>query len=63
MKSAKELSKRRSLKLAIIIAASLSLAGFAWSDRSYRPERVEGSSMTEADIATSPDPEKARGGF
>ncbi len=63
MKSTTGFSKRRSLKLAIIIAACLSLAGFAWSDRTYRPERVEGSSMTEADIATSPDPEKAKAAF
>ncbi len=63
MKSATEFSKRRSLKLAIIVGAFLLLAGFAWSDVRNRPERVEGSSMTEADIAIAPDPEKAKAAF
>jgi hypothetical protein len=63
MKAEKDSSKRRGLKLAIIIGACLCLAGFAWSERLSRLDRVEGSSMTEADAALAPDPEKAKAAF
>ena len=63
MKSAMNFSKHRSLKFAVIVAACLLLAGFAWSDKRDRADRVVGSSMTEADIATAPDPEKAKAAF
>ncbi len=52
----------RDLKLAILITALLTLCGFAWSDRD-RFERVEATVMTEANIATAPDPEKAKAAF
>jgi cytochrome c5 len=63
MKSAMDLPKRRGMKLAIIIGACLLLAGFAWSERLVRVDRVEGSSITDADLATAPDPEKAKAAF
>lgn len=63
MRSAKGFSKDRSLKSAIIAAAFLTVASFAWSDQRNRPERVEGSTIAEADIETAPDPEKAKAAF
>lgn len=63
MESTTGFSKRTSLKLLIIAAGCLLLAGFAWSNQRNRPERVDGSSMTEAEIATAPDPEKAKAAF
>ena len=63
MKSATVFSKRTGLKLTVVAIAFLTLAGFAWSERGNLPERVEGSSMTEADIETAADPEKARAAF
>ena len=63
MKSATEFSKARIPRLAIILAACVLLAGFAWSERGNRPERLEGSSISEDDIAATPNPEKAKAAF
>jgi cytochrome c5 len=60
MKSATHFSKRRLLKLSVIVGLCLLLAGFAWSER---PPRVDGSSMNDETIASSPDPAKAKAAF
>ena len=64
MESSTRFSKRSGLKLGVIAAACLLLAGFAWSASQRNLfERVPGSTMTEADIAMAPDPEKAKAAF
>ena len=63
MKSAAHFSKHRGLKLAVIVGISFMLAGFAWSERRDRTDRVDGSSMTEESIASAPDPAKAKAAF
>jgi cytochrome c5 len=63
MKSTIDFSKRRTLKLAVIIGICLLLAGVAWSERRDLSDRVEGSSMTEETVALAPDPAKAKAAF
>ena len=63
MKSAIDFSKRRTLKLVVIVGICFSLVGFAWSESSDRINRVEGSEMNEASISSAPDPEKAKAAF
>jgi cytochrome c5 len=62
MRSNTDFSTSGGLKLVIIVGVSLTLAAFAWSDRD-RIEHAAASSMTEADIANAPDPEKAKAAF
>jgi cytochrome c5 len=57
------ISKRGGVKLVVIVGACLLLAGFAWSDRRDRLDRVDGSSMTEENIVTAADPAKAKAAF
>lgn len=56
-------SKRSGLKLALIAAACLLLAGFAWSSQRNGFERVAGSTMTERDVEMADNPEKAKAAF
>ena len=63
MKTTTDFSKRAGFKLAVILGTCLLLAGFAWSDRLDREERVEGSTISEETIAAAPDPAKAKAAF
>lgn len=56
-------AKRNILKLFIILAASLTLAGFALSERSDQVNKIEASVINENALAASPDPEKAKAAF
>jgi len=54
---------RNLLKLAVVLAALLALAGLALSERASRLDRIETSVVNEADIPFTPDPEKSRAAF
>ena len=51
------------IKLAVIAAAGLLIAVFAYSNRSYRMVRVEASTVTSDSLVSEPDPAKARSAF
>ena len=63
MRKPRILSKLNVLKLLVVLAACLTLAGFALSELTTRLNVVESSVMTEADIKFATDPEKARAAF
>ena len=56
-------TKRNILKVFVILAACLTLAGFALSERVDKRDRIESSVVSDTEIATSPDPEKAKAAF
>lgn len=55
--------KRNPLKLFVILAACLTLAGFALSERPDEVDRIDSSIVNEADIPLAANPEKARAAF
>jgi cytochrome c5 len=55
-------SNKTFAKLGVVAVACLTLAGFALSER-LEVDRVEGSVVSEAEIAAAPDPEKAKAAF
>ena len=63
MRSSESNFKKRGPEVGHYRVACLLLAGFALSNQRNSFKRVEGSTMTEADIATAPNPEKAKAAF
>jgi cytochrome c5 len=63
MRSEAKIATRRNVKTILVVGMCLLLVGFAWSNRNNRPERVEGSTLSEDEIAKAPDPAKARAAF
>lgn len=63
MKTAKDLSNRSTLKLAIIGLACFTVAGFAWTGRTAEPVRVDGSTVNAETVAAAADPAAARAAF
>jgi cytochrome c5 len=63
MKAATILSNRNALKLTVVFAGCLTLAGFALSERLGQTDRVVTSVVTEAAIPLADDPVKARAAF
>ncbi len=63
MRYKKILSNRNALKLFVVLAVCLTLAGFALSERGGQINRVESSVANEADIPFASDPEKAKAAF
>ena len=63
MKAEQILSRRNILKLSVIVAACLAMAGFAASEHAARLDRIESSVVNEADIPFAADPAKARAAF
>jgi cytochrome c5 len=63
MKSVAKIFRRRNLKALLVVGVCFMLFGFALSNRGLEPVRVEGTTMSEATIESSPDPEKARAAF
>ncbi len=56
-------AKRNVLKVFVVLAACLTLAGFALSERIDRVNRVESSVMNDTEIASAPNPENAKAAF
>lgn len=56
-------SSKTGMKLFVVAAASLLMAGFVYSDRSDGIERVEASTISKETIVADPDPAKARAAF
>ena len=55
--------RHRHLKTLLVLGMCFLLVGFAWSNRRDEVDRVEGSTLSEESIASSPDPVKARAAF
>lgn len=63
MRTKNDKPNRNALKLALIGIACFAVAGFAWSGRSLRVEKVDGSVLNEEAILAAPDPAAARAAF
>lgn len=63
MRTKNETSDRNLLKLALVGIVCFAAAGFAWSGRASRHEKVAGSIVNEETIANAPDPAAARAAF
>ena len=63
MGAKRSLSTRNVLKFCVVLIACLTLVGFAGSERADERDRIESSIVSDAEIATAADPEKARAAF